>query len=316
MKASLSKLLVCLTLLASDGSGQEIHESTSVAGDQGNVQTLKVAGASIRLVLAPGETALSRSTLVDWVKSDAKTVSTYYGRFPVPQLELVLTPTPGDQISQGVTYGEDKPVIRVGIGQAADADVLARDWILVHEMVHLALPLLPRRHHWLEEGIATYVEPIARAQAGKLSAEKVWGDLLHDLHQGLPQAGDQGLDNTHTWGRTYWGGALFCLLADVRLREQTNNRYGLQQALRAIDRESGGITVERSIVNVLQTGDAATGTHVLTDLYREMANQPVTPDLDALWKKLGLALVDGKTVIDDNAPLANVRRAILAPTEP
>jgi hypothetical protein len=316
MKTPLSKLLLCLMLLASDCPGQQIHESTSVASDQGNVQTLTVAGASIRLALAPGEMTLSRAALVDWVKSDANAVSTYYGRFPVTQLELVLTPTPGDQISQGVTYGEGKPVIRVGIGQAADADALARDWILVHEMVHLALPLLPRRHHWLEEGIATYVEPIARAQAGSLNAEKVWGDLLHDLHQGLPQAGDEGLDNTHTWGRTYWGGALFCLLADVRLREQTTNRYGLQQALRAIDRESGGITVERSILNVLQTGDAATGTHVLTDLYREMANQPVTPDLDALWKKLGLALVDGDTVFDDNAPLANIRRAILAPPKP
>jgi hypothetical protein len=200
--------------------------------------------------------------------------------------------------------------MRVGVGRAANASALAQDWILVHEMVHLGLPLLPQRQHWLEEGIATYVEPIARAQAGRLSEEKVWGDLLRDLHQGLPQPGDEGLDNTHTWGRTYWGGALFCLLAEVRLRERTGNRYGLQHALRAIARESGGIANYGNVQDVLRIGDAATGTHVLAELYAEMADHPVTPNLDQLWKSLGIALVDGAVSFNEKAPQAELRRAI------
>ena len=44
------------------------------------------------------------------------------------------------------------------------------------------------------------------------------------------QGGGFGLDNTHTWGRTYWGGAMFCLLADVEIRRRTHNRRGLQDA--------------------------------------------------------------------------------------
>ena len=43
---------------------------------------------------------------------------------------------------------------------------------------------------------------------------------------GLPKEGDKGLDYTHTWGRTYWGGAIFCLLADIEIRQQTNNKNG------------------------------------------------------------------------------------------
>lgn len=50
------------------------------------------------------------------------------------------------------------------------------------------------------------MEPIARAQIGGLSLERVWGDMMRDMPQGLPAAGDEGLDNTHTRGRTYWGG--------------------------------------------------------------------------------------------------------------
>jgi hypothetical protein len=41
---------------------------------------------------------------------------------------------------------------------------------------------------------ATYVEPVARVEAGDLTAEKIWGDMLRDMPKGLPQKGDRGLD--------------------------------------------------------------------------------------------------------------------------
>ena len=43
--------------------------------------------------------------------------------------------------------------------------------------------------------------------------------MVRDMPKGLPQAGDEGLDNTDTWGRKYWGGAMFCLFADVEIRK-------------------------------------------------------------------------------------------------
>ncbi len=42
---------------------------------------------------------------------------------------------------------------------------------------------------------------MARARAGLLKPQRVWGDLVEGLPQGQPEAGDQGLDHTHTWGR-------------------------------------------------------------------------------------------------------------------
>ena len=60
--------------------------------------------------------------------------------------------------------------------------------------------------------------------------------MVDGMPQGLPAAGDQGLDNTHIWGRTYRGGAMFCLLADIEIRKQTGNAKGLLDALRAINR--------------------------------------------------------------------------------
>ena len=60
------------------------------------------------------------------------------------------------------------------------------------------------------------------------------------MPKGLPRAGEGGMDQSPSWGRTYWGGALYCLQADIAIREQTANRVGLQTALRAILKETGG----------------------------------------------------------------------------
>jgi hypothetical protein len=178
-------------------------------------------------------------------------------------------------------------------------------------MVHLALPEVGDDHVWLTEGLSTYIEGIARVHAGELHAERVWAEQVRSMPNGLPRSGDEGLDHTHTWGRTYWGGALFCLLADVEIRKRTRNRFGLRDAMSAVLRESGGVSFERPIDRVLQVGDAATGTTVLRDLYAQMKDKPVSPDLDELWQQLGIRRSGDGVELRDDAPLAATRKAIM-----
>jgi hypothetical protein len=180
-------------------------------------------------------------------------------------------------------------------------------------MIHLAFPSMDDDQHWIEEGISTYVEPVARARMGGMPVRDVWASFLHDMPKGQPEPGDRGLDNTHTWGRTYWGGALFCLLADVRIRERTNNSKGLEDALRAIVHAGGIISEDWEIEKALAIGDKATGTRVLRNLYQEMRDKPAPVDLDLLWKKLGIETKDGSVKFNDKAPQANIRKAITAP---
>jgi hypothetical protein len=163
------------------------------------------------------------------------------------------------------------------------------------------------------------VEPIARVQAGQLSAQRMWHDVARDMPQGEPEPGDRGLDRTDIWGRTYWGrtywgGALFCLAADVRIREQTHNRKGLQDALRGILNAGVNITEDWEIERAFEVGDKATGTTVLMDLYRQMHDKPAEVDLNDLWKKLGIRRrPDGSVELINDAPLANIREAITRP---
>jgi hypothetical protein len=132
------------------------------------------------------------------------------------------------------------------------------------------------------------------------------------MPKGLPREGEGGLDQTRSWGRTYWGGALFCLLCDIRIREKTGNRRGLQHALRAINAERD-FRQEWPFRETLAIGDSGTGTSVLVDSYDEMKDTPVTTDLDQLWISLGIDRMAAGLRFDDSAPLAAIRRSITTP---
>lgn len=287
-----------------------ISAASLTQADRLSSAQLTIAGSTIDVTFAPGQLTLSRTQVLHWTTASAYAVANYYGHFPVPRLRVLLTPTTGDDVRSGTTYGGRVPLIKVALGSAAGEEALKKDWVMTHEMVHLAFPRVPDVHHWIEEGIATYVEPWARFGTGQLKEETVWRDLVQGLPHGLPGLGDRGLDYTPTWGRTYWGGALFCLLADLEIRQRTANRYGLQNALRAIVAASGTMQVMWPLIRAFEAGDQATGVSVLTDLYDRMKATPVDVDLANLWQRLGVEVRGDTVVFHDDAPLAPVRRAI------
>jgi hypothetical protein len=272
---------------------------------------LQVAGAEIRVEVDDDAFRGGSKPILEWVTRSAQIVGRYYGRFPTSKLRVRVVPEDGDGVRSGKTFGYNGGFIRVQVGRQVTRDQLSNDWVLVHEMTHLALPDVGDDHAWLSEGLAVYVEGVARVQAGNRTQADVWAEEIHSMPRGLPQPGDRGLDHTHTWGRTYWGGAMFCLLADVEIHRRTQNRFGLQDAVQNIARKSGGLAVDWPIERVLKTGDEAVGVSVLQELYAQMRDTPVTPDLMGLWRKLGVE-PDGTSVhLTDDAPLAGVRQSIM-----
>lgn len=283
----------------------------SVAARESDGDLIRFAGGAIKLEYPAGEFAVSRAGLEGWIRDSARATTVFFGRFPVPYVRLVLQPVRGNEVKTGWAVGRPEPRITVAMGRSTTAAELARESLLVHEMVHLAIPDHDIRHIWLHEGIATYVEHVARAQAGLATARDVWAELMRELPVGLPEARDSGgLDGTPSNERRYWGGALFCLLADVEIRKATNNRLGLQDALRALQRQGGNLSRMWSFERTLEIADKATGTGTFTSLYRTMGNRPHVPDLARLWRDLGVGFDRGRVVLDETAPLAAIRRAI------
>ncbi len=145
-------------------------------------------------------------------------------------------------------------------------------------MVHLAFPSM-EGHEWIEEGLATYVEPLARARANLAPSEDIWKWLLWGLPKGLSGIERRGVDRSSGWDATYWGGALYCFLADVEIRQRTDNKKSLDDALRGIVKAGGDVRASWPIERALKTGDAAVGVPVLEELYAKMSNGPVQVDL-------------------------------------
>ncbi len=280
------------------------------AFDRLPVTDLQVQGGIIRVGFAPGDLVLPKPRILARIGEAASAVSTYYGRFPVASVRFLVVPVDGERVRGGTTWGYRGAAIRILIGRDTGEEALHRDWVMTHEMVHLALPDMSRRYNWLSEGLAVYIEPIARVQVGDLAAKTIWADMKRDMPKGLPEPGDKGLDYDATWGRTYWGGALFCLLADVGIRRQTENRLGLQDAMRGVLAAGGNHEVAWPISQIVTTADKATGGTVMMDLYNDMRANPVRPDMARLWQELGVVGEGDDISLDDTAPLASVRMAV------
>jgi hypothetical protein len=270
--------------------------------------SLSVGGGSITIRYSNEVSPAFRKLVETWTHDAAEAVLTVYGHYPVKQVTIQLQVTGGSRVGGGRTF--DGRLIKIRVGSDVTAQVLRSDWIMTHEMFHLGFPDIVGGVDWMGEGLSTYLEPLARARAGNLTDEEVWASMVDGLPKGLPQGGDRGLDRTPTWGRTYWGGTLFWLLADLEIRKASNNHKSLDDALRAILAEGGDGSSTWPEEKVFRRGDAALGMQVLETLHERLGVTAETTDLSALWRDLGV-VPHGRTVtFDDKAPHAAVRRAL------
>ncbi|MBP9090290.1 hypothetical protein KBI23_04620 [bacterium] len=273
---------------------------------------LQFAGQQV-LVTVAGRLNISQSDLQAYVTSAALAVGKIYGHIPAKRTVIRVEAVDGDSVGFATsTYDDDNDcgLIEIAIGRNTSRETLDQSWTLTHEMLHLGFPIVEHSKRWLAEGIATYEEPIGRLRMGMISADDLWGDLMRYGPTGLPQPGDRGLNYSRTFERIYWGGAIYCLLADIEIRQKTGNRYGLEHALRGIASGGGTARSDWSASQALAAGDQALNLDVLRSLYKKMAFDAYPVDLARLWQQLGIKRTSNGIVFDNSAPLAKIRQAI------
>ena len=276
----------------------------------GRLRVQRLGSKGIDAALSSGF-ALPDDALIAWLDAELSAVTRYLGRPPDDRLLVIVVPGTSEA-TRGETLGGGGASVLVRLGTQVTRERLLDDWVVAHELIHVGFPSIGRQHSWLSEGLATYVEPVARARAGLVSAEQVWQDVVEGMPQGLPREGDHGLEGTREWGRVYWGGALYFLLSDLQIRDRTNGARSLDDAVRGVAMSGANVEVRWSLDQVLAVGDRATGTTVLHDLYARFGLAPGAEDLPALWARLGIRR-EGRTVVfDDRAPWARFRTAITA----
>jgi len=271
-------------------------------------RALRVSDAEISVGVAGDTYGTGDDEIARWLEQTWTPLADYYAG--LAQLHPLILVVPGDSRIHGVTLGNGGSSVLLRVGSDVTLAEALHSWVPTHEFIHVLFPSVAPRLPWIEEGLATYVEPIVRARAGRVSVEQFWRDLVRGLPKGLPQRGDHGLDNTRTWGRTYWGGALYWLLVDVRLRERTNNGRSVQDALRAILHAGGNVSVDWPIERILSVADSATQGSDFRNTYDQMAAAPWAPDLKRLFADLGVSVKGDRVSFNDRARLAGVRASI------
>jgi len=254
-----------------------------------------------------GGYAMDESAMRGWIEETASITVPLFGQFPVDRATLFVVPAKGeDEVVFGKVLSLAGASVVLVVGDRMTSASRHRDWVLVHELFHLGFPTFRGEGRWLGEGLATYYEPLLRARAGWTTDAEVLRQFARNLPRGQPAGAAVGLGAREDADSIYWGGALFCLAADVRIREETRGRHSLDDVVRAALARGGNATRVWSLRDVLRLGDAVTGTHVLADMYERhvIANERI--DVDALLAALGA----GKDGPDDSKPLAWVRRGL------
>jgi len=172
-------------------------------------------------------------------------------------------------------------------------------------------------------GASVYYEPILRARRGSSSETALFRWLSSQLTSSKQRlASFASLAQKDDLESIYWGGAAFCLAADVTIRAQTHGLRSLDDALRAILARGGDATRVWTVDDVLRTADMATETTVLRDLYSRhvIGKDPI--DVQVLFAALGVGMRGATpaartsasrsslSVFDDTRPLAWIRRDI------
>jgi hypothetical protein len=302
-----------------------------VPGDRGSKARIDVA------VLGTHTYAMSDAAIRVWIEDAAEVTASLFGRFPVPRATIFVVPAKGeDEVVFGKVLSLAGASVVLVLGDKMQASARHRDWVLVHELFHLGFPTFRGEGRWLGEGLATYYEPVLRARAGWTTPGEVFSQFARNMPRGQPAHGPfAGLAAREDLDTIYWGGALFALAADVRIREETRGKKSLDDALRALLDRGGDATRVWRVRDVVRVGDVATGTNVLSSMYDHYAARGERIDLQGLLASLGVSpnatpanaaniassssrsggAVDGEP--DESGPLAWIRRGIVeAPPNP
>jgi hypothetical protein len=282
---------------------------------------IPVPGGALDVVLLDAPFAHGDEAVYGWLEEAGRAVATLYGRFPRERVQVLVQATrPGERVHFGWVVRGGGPSVSLLLGGGVDEGSLSLDheWIAVHEMSHLAIPYVFSGEPWLSEGLATWYQNALRARAGAISEEQAWESLLAGFDRGrqsltgrtLLEDG-RGMHETGAYQRVYWAGTALVLLADVTLRQESGGEASLDKALFAL--AEGGIETERGYeaVELCSLLDEASGSDVFTRVLGAGRAERGFPDVESALTSLGVSRREGRVVLDDKAPLASVRRALM-----
>jgi hypothetical protein len=283
-----------------------------------------VDGGTLHLAILDGPPPQQQAWIERWIAAAARNASTLQGRFPMESVQVIVAPTPRGRgpVPWAYVSRGGGPAVHLFINPAHPAEAFARDWSATHEMSHLFLPYVVARDVWLMEGLPTYLQNVLMARGGAIDEREAWKRMIVGFQRaakvgaGLSLAkASERVGTAGLYQRVYWAGAALMLEADLRLREQSGGTQSLDTALGAIAQCCFGQERRWTAAELMEQLDKTTGTPIFGDIVREQLDDIEFPDFKAVLVRAGVTVADGEVVLDDSAPWAAARQALMRPSD-
>ncbi|MCB1747848.1 MAG: hypothetical protein H6977_16155 [Gammaproteobacteria bacterium] len=258
--------------------------------------------------------------LARWLATAVATAARAHGRLGARHVQVVVVPVA--DADEAVPFGQ---VIRDGgsavqffVDAARAESAFLADWTAPHEFSHLLLPYVEADAKWVAEGLASYYQNVLMARAGSYDEARAWAKLVAGFGRGEHSVPALSLDDALPVGgwdgimKTYWGGAAVFLLADVELRRRSAGAAGLDQALAGLAACCLPSPRTWTAPDLFAALDAQAPFAVFTPLYARHHAAAAFPAWRPALRALGVVVGDdGSVTLDDGAPDAALRRAIM-----
>ncbi|MGE0191011.1 MAG: hypothetical protein AB7T63_03125 [Planctomycetota bacterium] len=323
------RLLLLLPLLLLGLASPLVHgawaSETTVAQreiDQQELFVFEEGGARFDVTVERGPRRATRAGIEGWLRAAARAVAGLHGRFPVPQVRVVVKPggTSRDPVIFGQAVRREEERLDLILCRTATDDELPGEWIAIHEMTHLAFPRIDRTDAWINEGFVTYYQEVLRTRAGFQSEPEGWGMLADGFARGATRGSGRSLaeesrlmQRTHGYWRVYWGGAAMALDMDLELRRRTGGKRTLDDVVTWWWRAFGARRGATRGLELIDAADRWLGAAILRPLADRHLARVEFADVRELFGRIGLAPRGNDVVYLDQGPLIRERTRIMRP---
>ena len=285
-----------------------------------DLQRFETGGTKVEVALLDADMACSRAGIRAWAEDAVACSSALFGEYPREHLQMLVVPIDGGGGS--VYFGMAGRGGGAGVYILMDTDAsdgeLVGGWTTVHELLHHGMPFI--EDPWMGEGFVTYYTEVMRTRQGHRTELEGWSEMWRGFQRGkrereaatLQEFSDD-MGRTHAFQRVYWGGAAIALLADVRLRIDSGGKRSLDDAMREIRRCCGDAREKVEALELMGELDRWYGKPIFTEIAEQALASEGFPDVEKALGELGIRIVEGKVVLDDDHPAARHRRGIMAP---
>ena len=298
--------------------------SATVAFGNFEVKKISVDNMTLRVAMLDGDRPYDRDKMLRWLQAALENVQGAYGKLPRQEPQVVIVPIgeKGEPVPFGRVIRGGGGAVQFFVDPSYSLQRFTADWTATHELSHLLLPFVSRNGAWLSEGLATYYQNVLMARAGEYSERKAWQKLHEGFQRGIrnTRPGQTLLDASRNmrrdgaYMRVYWTGTAIALLADLELRRRTGGRISLDVAMQRFADCCLPSDKMWQARDVMQRLDQLVGEAVFVQLHDRYVESSDFPELHDAYRALGVQLRQDEVSLDNDAPLASMREAIMTGT--